>query len=67
MHLIKSLLVGAACVVAAAAQKVAFTGTPAVVRPGDSVPITWGGGDPNVSKSRAASTRVLLIANNRQM
>ncbi|KAI4221424.1 MAG: hypothetical protein LQ349_007843 [Xanthoria aureola] len=47
MHLIKSLLVGAACVVAAAAQKVAFTGTPAVVRPGDSVPITWGGGDPN--------------------
>ncbi|KAI4240455.1 MAG: hypothetical protein L6R42_011518, partial [Xanthoria sp. 1 TBL-2021] len=47
MHLIKSLFVGAACVVAAAAQKIAFTGTPAVVRPGDSVPITWGGGDPN--------------------
>ncbi|KAI4281111.1 MAG: hypothetical protein L6R38_003943 [Xanthoria sp. 2 TBL-2021] len=47
MHLIKSLFVGAACVVAAVAQGVAFTATPGVVRPGESSLIKWTGGDSN--------------------
>ncbi|KAL8645282.1 MAG: hypothetical protein Q9226_007372 [Calogaya cf. arnoldii] len=47
MHLIKSLFVGAACAVAAAAQGVSFTATPGVVRPGESSTIKWAGQQPN--------------------
>ncbi|KAI4237196.1 MAG: hypothetical protein L6R40_005974 [Gallowayella cf. fulva] len=51
MHLIKSLLIGALTVVAAVAQTtsdgIAFTGTPSSITPGQSVNITWGGGDPS--------------------
>ncbi|KAL8675887.1 MAG: hypothetical protein Q9186_007532 [Xanthomendoza sp. 1 TL-2023] len=51
MYLIKSLLVGSLAVVAAVAQTnpngIAFTGTPASITPGQSVNITWGGGNPS--------------------
>ncbi|KAL8821504.1 MAG: hypothetical protein Q9223_000470 [Gallowayella weberi] len=51
MHFIKSLFIGTFAVVAAVAQTnpggIAFTGTPASITPGQSVNITWGGGDPS--------------------
>ncbi|KAL8943540.1 MAG: hypothetical protein Q9216_000998 [Gyalolechia sp. 2 TL-2023] len=47
MHFTKSLLVGAAAVVAVIAQSspIAFTSTPASVEAGRSVVLRWGGGD----------------------
>ncbi|KAI4177947.1 MAG: hypothetical protein LQ343_000031 [Gyalolechia ehrenbergii] len=49
MHFIKSLLIGAAAIVAVIAQSspIAFTSTPASVQAGRSVVLRWGGGDDN--------------------
>ncbi|KAL8944983.1 MAG: hypothetical protein Q9211_000416 [Gyalolechia sp. 1 TL-2023] len=49
MHFTKSLLVGAAAIVAVIAQSspIAFTSTPASVQAGRSVVLRWGGGDEN--------------------
>ncbi|KAL8842703.1 MAG: hypothetical protein Q9170_000359 [Blastenia crenularia] len=49
MHFTKSLLIGAAAIVAVIAQSspIAFTSTPASVTAGQSVTLRWGGGNDN--------------------